>query len=165
MNPEVTTRRTFYQRVIYLLTSLISAALALPAIAYFLLLPRNHTQSGWAEAGDVNDLPLDEPHEVMYQQRRQEGWKVSVERATAWVVKKDGDVTAFAPQCTHLGCGYHWEAGKNYFICPCHASTFSKEGAVLTGPAPRPLDRFETRVEGTRLWLGAVVRSTEESDA
>jgi Rieske Fe-S protein len=24
---------------------------------------------------------------------------------------------------------------------------------VLSGPAPRPLDRYEVRVEGTRVWL------------
>ncbi len=26
---------------------------------------------------------------------------------------------------------------------------------MLSGPAPRPLDRFETKVENARLWLGA----------
>ena len=165
MDGEKTTRRAFYQRMIYLLTSIVSAALALPAIAYFLFPPRNHGQSGWAEAGDVNDLPLNEPHEVIYQERRQDGWKISIERATAWVLRRDRDVIAFAPHCTHLGCGYHWEARKEHFVCPCHASTFSKEGDVLSGPAPRPLDRFETRVEGARLWVGGVVRSNRETEA
>ena len=67
MDAEPTTRRTFYQRVIYRLMSLISAALSLPALAYILFPARNQTQSGWAEAGDVAELPLNEPHEVIYQ--------------------------------------------------------------------------------------------------
>ena len=165
MDDEPITRGTFYQRVIYLLTSIISAALALPALAYVLFPARNQVESGWAEAGDVTELPLDRPQEVIYQRRRQDGWKLSVERATAWVVRKDGGAVAFAPQCTHLGCGYHWEEPMEHFVCPCHASTFSKDGKVLTGPAPRPLDRFETRIEGKRLWLGEIVRSSGETEA
>jgi hypothetical protein len=27
---------------------------------------------------------------------------------------------------------------------------------VVTGPASRPLDRYSTRLEGNRLWLGPV---------
>ena len=165
MDADLTTRRTFYQRAIYLLTSIISAALALPALAYILLPARNQAHFGWAEAGDISELPLDKPHEVVYQKRRQDGWKLSVERATAWVVRKDDGVVAFTPQCTHLGCGYHWEEPKEYFLCPCHATTFSKDGAVISGPAPRPLDRFETRIEGSRLWLGKTVRAAGEDQA
>jgi hypothetical protein len=31
-----------------------------------------------------------------------------------------------------------------WFRCPCHGSTYTREGGVLVfGPAPRPLDRFE----------------------
>ena len=63
-------------------------------------------------------------------------------------------MTAFGPQCTHLGCAYHWEDAKSEFLCPCHTSLFSVEGKVLGGPAPRPLDRYETRLNGSKLLLG-----------
>jgi len=46
-------------------------------------------------------------------------------------------------------------------LCPCHNSTFSIEGEVLTGPSPRALDRYETKIQGEKLLLGAVQKSAE----
>jgi len=84
-----------------------------------------------------------------------DGRKVTSEKSTAWVVKvADNQAVAFSPQCTHLGCAYHWDEGNKNFLCPCHTSTFDMEGKVLSGPAPRPLDRFQVRVEGTKLLIG-----------
>jgi quinol---cytochrome c reductase iron-sulfur subunit, bacillus type len=81
----------------------------------------------------------------------------SHQRKEHWVVKMaENQVVAYSPQCPHLGCAYHWVAKKNEFLCPCHASTFSIEGEVLTGPAPRALDRLELKVEGDKLLLGSV---------
>jgi menaquinol-cytochrome c reductase iron-sulfur subunit len=120
---------------------------------------------GWTEAGDVTALPLNKPQDIVFQKKRTDGWKTSFERATAWVLRKEDEVIAFAPQCTHLGCGYQWDDKKEHFLCPCHASTFSIDGQVLSGPAPRPLDRFDVRVEGSRLWLGEVVPPAGEGDA
>ena len=74
-----------------------------------------------------------------------------------WVVRKDeNQVTAFAPQCTHLGCAYHWEDRNHAFVCPCHSSEFSIDGAVLGGPAPRPLYRYEVKIEAGRIKIGSL---------
>ena len=91
-----------------------------------------------------------------------DGWRILSEKSTAWVVKSDSGVVAFAPQCTHLGCAYHWEDGKREFVCPCHSSLFSIDGKVTSGPAPRPLDRYATQIKGTKLLLGRIEGSPEE---
>jgi menaquinol-cytochrome c reductase iron-sulfur subunit len=70
-------------------------------------------------------------------------------------------VVAFGPQCTHLGCAYHWEEGERHFLCPCHTSLFSIDGKVMSGPAPRPLDRYETKVDKNRLLLGSLHQTTD----
>ena len=89
-----------------------------------------------------------------------DGWRVITEKKTAWVVKEaNNKIVAFGPQCTHLGCAYHWDGGIKQFACPCHASFFSIEGQVLAGPAPRPLDRYVTRIENNRLQIGQLKRS------
>ncbi len=48
--------------------------------------------------------------------------------------------------CTHLGCLVPFDGGQNRFICPCHGSTFERNGVYVLGPAPRSLDQFEVTV-------------------
>jgi menaquinol-cytochrome c reductase iron-sulfur subunit len=151
-------RRSFPIAVIGGLWALMSAALALPAAVYLLTPPRSAKNEGeWIDAGDISRLPVGIPEEVVFRRTRVDGWKITSEKTTAWVVKKnEKDVVAFAPQCTHLGCAYHYQSRTKEFLCPCHTSTFSIEGAVLTGPAPRPLDRYDIRLKGQRLLIGEI---------
>jgi cytochrome b6-f complex iron-sulfur subunit len=60
---------------------------------------------------------------------------------------KDGSFLALSRTCTHLGCSVPWDEEKKQFVCPCHGSTFSLTGEVLTAPAPRPLDIYPVRIE------------------
>lgn len=156
------TRRGFCCAVIYGLGALIGAALAIPAALYLLLPPRTRKESEWVDAGDVTQLEPNQPQEVTFRRTRADGWKITSEKAKAWVVKKsDKNLVAYSPWCTHLGCAYHWDGQKNQFLCPCHGSIFGPDGKVLSGPAPRPLDRYEVKIENTRLWLGPVRKSQE----
>lgn len=153
-------RRRFQLAMIYGLQGLMAAGLALPAAVYLLFPPRSKKQDQWVEVADVKTLETGVPEEVVFRRNRVDGWKVSSEKTSAWVVKKsDSEVVAFAPQCTHLGCAYRWEERKKTFLCPCHTSNFSIDGAVIDGPAPRPLDRYQARVEGGKLLLGGIEKS------
>jgi menaquinol-cytochrome c reductase iron-sulfur subunit len=155
---EGLTRRNFYAGAIYGIGALMAVALGMPAAIYLLFPPKIRQAGQWAEIGDIGSLAPDEPTEMTFRHNRVDGWKVSSEKAAAWVVKHpDNSVTAFGPQCTHLGCAYHWDDGKHEFICPCHNSFFAIDGAVLAGPAPRPLDRYETKIEGNKLLIGRLL--------
>jgi menaquinol-cytochrome c reductase iron-sulfur subunit len=140
-----------------------AAALGLPALIYLLLPPKAKKENEWVEAGDVAKLVPDSPMELAFRRNRVDGWKVISEKSTAWVIKQaDNTVVAYGPQCTHLGCAYHWEERRDQFICPCHTSLFDKDGHVTAGPAPRPLDRYDVRIEGNRLLLGRLRQSEEK---
>jgi len=58
----------------------------------------------------------------------------------------DGDgIFAISAVCTHLGCiVYSTDWG---FQCPCHGSKYNKDGKVIGGPAPRPLEWLEITQE------------------
>ncbi len=154
------TRRRFYLSFIYGLGGVIGLGLAVPAALYLLLPPKLRRKDDWVEVTPVSALKTDMPTEVVYHQKRTDGWKTMNEKRTAWVVKnQNSQIVAFGPQCTHLGCAYHWETDKSQFLCPCHTSIFGVDGKVITGPAPRPLDRFETKVQKGKLMLGALRES------
>ena len=153
-------RRSFFEHAIHGLGAIIIGALGLPAAAYLLLPPKSKKKDTWIVAGDISQIDAKVPEEVVFRRTRVDGWKVTSEKATAWVVKvSDQQVVAFAPQCTHLGCAYHWDDKNLNFLCPCHTSVFDKDGKVLTGPAPRPLDRYQSKLENGKIYLGEIVQS------
>lgn len=59
---------------------------------------------------------------------------------SGFLVARTGDTSfsAVSAVCTHEGCTVSGFSGSTY-ICPCHGSEFSATGAVLRGPANRPL--------------------------
>jgi Rieske Fe-S protein len=149
---EVTTRRSFYGSLIQLMGAAMAATVAIPAGLYLFMRPKSSAGDDLVEIADLADLAEGSPQEVVYYRTRVDGWKKTREKATTWVVKTgESSAVAFNPQCPHLGCIYHWEDEGQAFACPCHASAFAPDGKVVAGPAPRPLDRFETKVEGGKL--------------
>jgi Rieske Fe-S protein len=154
------TRRAFHLAVVYTLGALIGLAMAIPTILYLLVPPKPRKQSGWIDAGDISQLTPGVPVALSFQESRLDGWRLETEKKTAWVVKEaDSKIVAFGPQCTHLACAYHWDMPSGKFMCPCHGSYFSIEGKVLAGPAPRPLDRYATKIENNRLQIGELKQS------
>jgi menaquinol-cytochrome c reductase iron-sulfur subunit len=163
--PVETTRRRFYVGAVYTLWGIITGTLGISALAYLFIPPAMRRGEEWVPAGDVSRLAPNTPVELFFRRTRIDGWRVLSEQTSAWVVKaQQGGVTAFGPQCTHLGCAYHWDAGNHEFICPCHGSVFSIAGEVQAGPAPRPLDRYEAKVENGKLMLGRL-RTPEAKEA
>lgn len=160
---EGASRRHFFVGAIYGLWALIAGALSIPALIYLLFPPKARKTDEWVAAGDISHLTPNLPTEIAFRHNRVDGWKVTSEKSTAWVVKDTSNqVTAFGPQCTHLGCAVHWDDTKNEFLCPCHNSVFDVNGKVLAGPAPRPLERYETRLDGNKLMIGRLMTGGEK---
>ncbi|HEY2842972.1 MAG TPA: ubiquinol-cytochrome c reductase iron-sulfur subunit [Bryobacteraceae bacterium] len=158
------TRRNFSVVAIHGLWAAMVAALGLPAIGYLLIPAKFRRKNDFVEAGDITQLTPQMPLEVAFRRNRVDGWRVVSEKSTAWVVKfAENNVVAYAPQCTHLGCAYHWDQRRTRFVCPCHNSVFSLDGKVQEGPAPRPLDRYQTKVEGGKLLLGPVQQAPSQT--
>lgn len=150
-------RRGFLTGAIYALVSMIGGALGIPAAIYVFGRRKTSDSSRWVDAGQIKQIPVGTPQEITFRRNETDGWKIHSTNETAWILKQPGgQLIAFSPWCTHLGCAYRWDTGRGQFSCPCHGSYFSKNGDVISGPAPRPLDRYEVKLTGNRIWLGVL---------
>jgi succinate dehydrogenase / fumarate reductase iron-sulfur subunit len=60
-------------------------------------------------------------------------------------------IVCFKATCTHLGCIVKWDGLSGRFRCACHGGAFDRDGNVIAGPPPRPLDRYPFRVDSEHL--------------
>lgn len=146
-------RRSFMAIATWAIGGIISAGLAIPAIAYVIgpALQRKETQN-WIRLGPTSKVELETPTLFKTRIERKSGWIVNEEEVSVYVLTENGrDFVAMSNICTHLGCRVRWIANREQFLCPCHNAVFAKDGSVVAGPPPRPLDRFEVKVENGQL--------------
>lgn len=79
----------------------------------------------------------------------QDRWKKTVVEESVYLRRRGSAFDAVSGLCTHTGCLV--QSAPTGFACPCHKSDFDQEGKPTGGPAPRPLDRLETKVEDGRV--------------
>jgi cytochrome b6-f complex iron-sulfur subunit len=79
--------------------------------------------------------------------------KVLTARHRAVLVRAEegGGFRAFSAVCTHQGCLVSPSAAG--FRCPCHGSTYDREGRNTGGPAQRPLAQFAAERRGGNVVL------------
>ena len=148
-------RRSFSSLAIWTIGGLISAGLGIPAIAYLIgpALQRTDTQN-WIRLGSAAKVEIGIPTLFKTKIQRQAGWIVNEEELSVYIRTDDGrNFQAMSNICTHLGCRIRWIADREEFFCPCHNGVFDKNGNVVSGPPPRPLDRFETKIEADQLFM------------
>lgn len=63
------------------------------------------------------------------------------------------EVKAISTVCTHLGCTVFWQQDRQEFFCPCHNGRFDKNGIVLDGPPPAPLELYQVELEGDNVFV------------
>ncbi len=89
--------------------------------------------------GNVDDFP---PDSVTF-----------LEDQRLFLFRKPEGIYIVSSICTHLGCNVKWNAGQIGFDCPCHGSTYDKDGRNLSGPAPKPLKWYELALTSDRKLL------------
>lgn len=149
-----TTRRTFFKTAIGVVGTAIAAALGIPAIAYIGSPAFKKAASEWIAVGPVRKVQIGVPTLFKAKIVHKQGWEETVSDEMMYVITDDGQhFVALSNVCTHLGCRVHWNSDKQEFICPCHNGVFDKQGNVVAGPPPRPLNRFQSKVENGKLWI------------
>ena len=118
-------------------------------------------ESQWTDvlsASALNDeLPkLDTPKAFKVKRRVLKGWKLNEEVFSVFLTRHGADiatVSVMSSVCPHAGCLVDFERKEKRFVCPCHRASFAADGKRTSeeSPAPRGLDRFETRIHNNTL--------------
>jgi len=148
-------RRSFVKIVTASLGSMMAAIVGLPVIQYFISPALGKTQGDdWIPLGSLENYPIDVPTLFNFNITKVNGWERSSQSYGAYVIRKEGqEPIVFSDVCTHLSCRVNWDEEINEFYCPCHAAYFAKDGGVISGPPPRPLDRYEIKLDGDQLFI------------
>jgi menaquinol-cytochrome c reductase iron-sulfur subunit len=144
------TRRSFLGVLLGFGTVVMGAALSVPLIRFALhpLLAKT-TDIGWSDVGKVEEFAsLTAPAKRVIKVEQRDAWRKIVSEKPVYVLPaSNGTPRVLSPICPHLGCSIPWNETKQQFICPCHVAVFGKDGARISGPAPRSMDDLETKVE------------------
>lgn len=138
------------------LAASVAALSGLPAGLFFALGASRKTQGGvgsdeWIDLGLAGDVTEGPWKARRFRREVEDRWKRTVVDESIYLRRSGEIIEAVSSICTHVGCLV--QRTSTGFGCPCHKSDFDEEGKPTSGPAPRPLDRLETRVEGERLKL------------
>jgi Rieske Fe-S protein len=127
----------------------ITLVLGIPAVAY-VVAPAVKTQSteGWIPAGPLENYPPGIPTVFTFTKTTQNGWERTVNSYAVYIMRYGQEqVSVLSNICTHLSCRVTWDETAQEYLCPCHDGVFDKAGLVVSGPAPKPLVQYETKIE------------------
>lgn len=148
-------RREFVTVSVGIIGAVIAVFIGLPAIGYILSPAlKKQTTDAWVSLGPLENYPINEPTLFTFTRTRVNGWEKTVNSFGVYVWRKsEADVVTYSNWCTHLSCRVTWQEDLEQYKCPCHDGFFDEEGAVVSGPPPRPLDRYENKVEDDILYI------------
>lgn len=148
-------RKDFLSTATFTIGGLIGLGLGIPALIY-VIGPALQVQEeqNWIRLGSVSKVELGTPTLFKATIERKTGWIVNQEEISFYVLTENGqEFIAMSNICTHLGCRVRWIEDQDGFFCPCHNAIFAKDGSVVSGPPPSPLERFEVKVEDDQLFV------------
>lgn len=152
---SMVSRRKFMRGAIAAIGGFIGIALAIPGVAYIIGPARQRKQQQeWIRLGAASKVEIGNPTLFKTKIEKQTGWIVNETELSFYVITDDGrNYVALSNICTHLGCRVRWISEEGRFFCPCHNAIFDAEGNVVSGPPPRPLDRYEVKVEEDQIFI------------
>jgi menaquinol-cytochrome c reductase iron-sulfur subunit len=153
--PNELSRRNFMQTAIWGIGGLIGIVFGASAVAYVVgpSLKKQQTET-WVRLGPTSKVELGVPTLFTFTVQTQTGWIENTEEVSVYVLSTDARTyIAMSNICTHLGCRVRWITEQDQFFCPCHNGVFDMSGNVVAGPPPRPLDRYEVKVENDQLYV------------
>ena len=155
LQKERVSRRTFLMKLGLLLNGAIGVGFAVPIVGYLLAPVRGaNDYRKWIEIGLVDDFKDGETKLVSYINPFTDPWDGETRKIPAYVRRMSPtDITVFAVNCAHLGCPVRWFAESQLFMCPCHGGVYYANGERASGPPPRGLFKYGSKIESGKLLI------------
>jgi nitrite reductase/ring-hydroxylating ferredoxin subunit len=153
--PGGVSRRGFLCRLGIVLNVIAATLLALPVIGYvFSSFRRQRPYESWITLGALENFPENQTRLATYRNPFTRPWDGKTADIPCWVRRLEGEkFQVFAVNCTHLGCPVRWFQESHLFMCPCHGGAFYEDGSHASGPPPRGLYEYESKIERGQLWV------------
>lgn len=146
-DPEVMSRRGFFEKLSLGLAAVCSAILGVPLVGFILAPLFRKAPEEWLTVGKVAQFEIGKTVNVTFEDPSPLPWAGITARGAAWLRRESEEhFIAFSANCTHLGCPVRWMGDADLFLCPCHGGVYYKDGSVAAGPPPKPLVRYDVRI-------------------
>ena len=148
-------RSDFVKVVTAFLGTLMGTITGLPVIGYIIspALGLKETEA-WIPLGPLENYPIGSPQSFNFTRSRINGWEKTINSYGVFVIRQDEtQVRVLSNVCTHLSCRVSWHPDLQEYVSPCHDGHFDILGNVTSGPPPRPLDEFITKIEDGNLYI------------
>jgi Rieske Fe-S protein len=104
------------------------------------------TDAAWSEVPDAHPAETNEPTSHAVAVVTDAGWAKTQAMGAIFLDRgANGQVIAYSARCPHEGCAVDWRSEEKKFICPCHGSSWTRDGQRLGGPTRRGLDPLDVR--------------------
>ena len=150
--PLELSRRQFVIGLTGALGAVGAALVGIPIVGFLFAPLLQETPREWRPVGAANDFEIGQTVAVSFIDASPLPWAGVTSKTAAWL-RRDSqtDFTAFAINCTHLGCPVRWLGEANLFMCPCHGGVYYADGQVAAGPPPEPLAHYQVRVRNDQV--------------
>ena len=148
-------RRDFIKATTAFISGLIGVGIGFPTIAYLLSPSLRKTEDeSVIDLGPLDEYPPGIPTLFEFTRTKVNGWERTGMSYGVFVLRQtEKDVRVFSDICTHLACRVSWHPDQKHYISPCHDGHFDISGNNISGPPPRPLDEFVTKIEAGNLYI------------
>ena len=147
-------RKQFLTVLSLSIAGLSAIVMAVPVVSALVAPLLEHSPNRWRIIGQIDEFPVGSTKLVTFDNADAEAYAGMLAKSAAWLRhNEDQTFTAFAINCTHLGCPVRWEEKAGLFMCPCHGGVYYRNGTVAAGPPPRPLPEYKVRIVNGQVQL------------
>jgi Rieske Fe-S protein len=150
-------RREFTKIVTGFLGSVMGVIVGIPIIGYVIdPALKSQESDDWISLGPLENYPVGTPAPFSFTQTHTNGWERTTLSYGTYVLRysdDENDLKVLSNRCTHLSCRVTYKEETDTYDCPCHDAKFNRDGEVIYGPPPHPLDEYNHKVEEGVLYI------------